>query len=98
MVHVLLLILLLLPIWLGDAGGEKSLHVTTTAIASNILERNPGGLIIYDVKCSRFLDGIIREHGGSHLRAVSLFRRLLAVRRAAFDRPLSSGSSSSPPR
>jgi phosphomannomutase/phosphoglucomutase len=34
---------------------------------ADILERNPGGLIIYDVKCSRFLDGIIREHGGEPL-------------------------------
>jgi phosphomannomutase/phosphoglucomutase len=35
--------------------------------AGDILDRNPGGLIIYDVKCSRFLDGIIREHGGEPL-------------------------------
>jgi phosphomannomutase/phosphoglucomutase len=34
---------------------------------ADILGRNPGGLIIYDVKCSRFLDGIIREHGGEPL-------------------------------
>jgi phosphomannomutase/phosphoglucomutase len=34
---------------------------------ADILERNPGGLIIYDVKCSRFLDTIIREHGGEPL-------------------------------
>ena len=35
--------------------------------AADVLERNPGGQIIYDVKCSRFLDGIIREHGGDPL-------------------------------
>ena len=35
--------------------------------AMDILERNPGGLIIYDVKCTRFLDSIIREHGGEPL-------------------------------
>ncbi|MDH3525916.1 MAG: phosphomannomutase/phosphoglucomutase [Gammaproteobacteria bacterium] len=35
--------------------------------AADILDRNPGGLIIYDVKCSRFLDGIIRQHGGEPL-------------------------------
>jgi phosphomannomutase/phosphoglucomutase len=34
---------------------------------ADILGRNPGGLIIYDVKCSRHLDGIIREHGGEPL-------------------------------
>jgi phosphomannomutase/phosphoglucomutase len=34
---------------------------------ADILGRNPGGLIIYDVKCSRFLDRIIREHGGEPL-------------------------------
>jgi len=35
--------------------------------AADVLDRNPGGLIIYDVKCSRFLDTIIREHGGKPL-------------------------------
>jgi len=35
--------------------------------AIDILDRNPGGQIIYDVKCTRFLDGIIREHGGQPL-------------------------------
>ena len=33
----------------------------------DILERNPGGQIIYDVKCTRFLDSVIREHGGDPL-------------------------------
>jgi len=35
--------------------------------AIDILERNPGGQIIYDVKCTRNLDAIIREHGGDPL-------------------------------
>jgi len=35
--------------------------------AGDVLDRNPGGQIIYDVKCSRFLDTIIREHGGAPL-------------------------------
>ena len=35
--------------------------------AIDILERNPGGQIIYDVKCTRHLDAIIREHGGEPL-------------------------------
>jgi phosphomannomutase / phosphoglucomutase len=35
--------------------------------AIDILTRNPGGLIIYDVKCTRYLDAIIREHGGKPL-------------------------------
>ena len=35
--------------------------------AADVLERNPGGQIIYDVKCSRTLDGIIREAGGEPL-------------------------------
>jgi len=35
--------------------------------AMDILDRNPGGLIIYDVKCTRFLDAVIREHGGKPL-------------------------------
>jgi len=35
--------------------------------AMDILERNPGGQIIYDVKCTRHLDRIIREHGGEPL-------------------------------
>ena len=35
--------------------------------AMDILERNPGGQVIYDVKCTRHLDTIIREHGGEPL-------------------------------
>jgi len=35
--------------------------------AADILDRNPGGQIIYDVKCSRFVDSIIRQHGGEPL-------------------------------
>jgi phosphomannomutase/phosphoglucomutase len=35
--------------------------------AMDILERNPGGQIIYDVKCTRNLDSVIREHGGDPL-------------------------------
>ena len=35
--------------------------------AMDILERNPGGQIIYDVKCTRHLDALIREHGGEPL-------------------------------
>ncbi len=35
--------------------------------AIDILTRNPGALIIYDVKCTRHLDTIIREHGGKPL-------------------------------
>jgi phosphomannomutase/phosphoglucomutase len=33
----------------------------------DILARNPGGQIIYDVKCTRYLDTLIREHGGKPL-------------------------------
>ncbi|MGB5605949.1 MAG: phosphomannomutase/phosphoglucomutase, partial [Gammaproteobacteria bacterium] len=35
--------------------------------AIDILKRNPGAQIIYDVKCTRHLDAIIREHGGEPL-------------------------------
>jgi len=35
--------------------------------AMDILARNPGGLIIYDVKCTRHLDRIIRDNGGEPL-------------------------------
>ena len=35
--------------------------------AIDILARNPGGQIIYDVKCTRHLNTIIREHGGEPL-------------------------------
>ncbi|MCG6899006.1 MAG: phosphomannomutase/phosphoglucomutase [Gammaproteobacteria bacterium] len=35
--------------------------------AIDILARNPDALIIYDVKCTRHLDTIIREHGGKPL-------------------------------
>lgn len=36
-------------------------------LAMDVLSRHPGGEIIYDVKCSRHLDRIIREHGGKPL-------------------------------
>lgn len=36
-------------------------------LAMDVLSRNPGGDIIYDVKCSRHLDRIIRGHGGKPL-------------------------------
>jgi len=32
--------------------------------AADVLERNPGGEIIYDVKCTSNLDRVITEHGG----------------------------------
>ncbi|MCX8098210.1 MAG: phosphomannomutase/phosphoglucomutase [Casimicrobiaceae bacterium] len=32
--------------------------------AADVLSRHPGAPIIYDVKCSRLLDRVIREHGG----------------------------------
>jgi len=35
--------------------------------ASDVLSRNPGGMIIYDVKCSRNLDAVIRDQGGEPL-------------------------------
>ncbi|MCZ2135142.1 MAG: phosphomannomutase/phosphoglucomutase [Burkholderiales bacterium] len=35
--------------------------------AADVLSRNPGATIIYDVKCTRFLDRHIREHGGNPL-------------------------------
>ncbi len=35
--------------------------------ALDILTRNPGAQIIYDVKCTRHLDKMIREHGGKPL-------------------------------
>jgi phosphomannomutase/phosphoglucomutase len=35
--------------------------------AIDILDRNPGAQIIYDVKCTRHLDAVIRDHGGEPL-------------------------------
>jgi len=35
--------------------------------AIDILKRNPGAQIIYDVKCSRHLDNLIESHGGQPL-------------------------------
>ncbi len=50
-----------------SAGGVVWPDRVLMLFARDILERNPGGQIIYDVKCTRFLDGIIREHGGQPL-------------------------------
>lgn len=35
--------------------------------ATDVLARNPGGMIIYDVKCSRNLDSVISSQGGEPL-------------------------------
>jgi len=35
--------------------------------AADVLSRVPGGTVIYDVKCTRLLDGWIRRHGGEPL-------------------------------
>ncbi|MCL7463080.1 phosphomannomutase/phosphoglucomutase [Pseudomonas sp. NW5] len=35
--------------------------------ARDVLSRNPGAQIIYDVKCTRALAGLIRQHGGAPL-------------------------------
>lgn len=35
--------------------------------AADVLKRQPGAEIIYDIKCTRLLDGWIREHGGKPL-------------------------------
>ena len=35
--------------------------------ASDVLTRQPGAQIIYDIKCTRLLDGWIRQHGGEPL-------------------------------
>ena len=61
-----------------DGDGDRLGVVTSTGdiiwpdrvlmlYALDILTRNPGGQIIYDVKCTRHLDKIIREHGGKPL-------------------------------
>jgi phosphomannomutase/phosphoglucomutase len=36
-------------------------------LAADVLSRNPGAQIIYDVKCTRNLAGWVREHGGEPL-------------------------------
>jgi phosphomannomutase/phosphoglucomutase len=61
-----------------DGDGDRLGVVTSTGnvvwpdrvlmlFVMDILERNPGGQIIYDVKCTRHLDTLIREHGGQPL-------------------------------
>jgi len=36
-------------------------------LAMDVLSRNPGALIIYDVKCSRHVASVVAEHGGEPL-------------------------------
>lgn len=36
-------------------------------LAMDVLSRNPGALIIYDVKCSRHVAAVVAEHGGEAL-------------------------------
>jgi phosphomannomutase / phosphoglucomutase len=35
--------------------------------AKDVLKREPGATIVYDVKSTRYLDGVIKEHGGKPL-------------------------------
>ena len=37
---------------------------TMMLFAKDILQRNPGGIIVFDVKCSRHLPMLVREYGG----------------------------------
>ncbi len=48
-----------------DETGATILSDRTLAIiAADVLERHPGGTIVYDVKCSRLVDAVIRDQGG----------------------------------
>ncbi len=49
----------------SDEHGATVLSDRTLAIiAGDVLERHPGATIVYDVKCSRLVDDVVRDAGG----------------------------------
>lgn len=55
--------------------------------AADVLSRNPGAPIIYDVKCSLHLERVIREHGGEPVMAQT-GHSLIKAKLKALDAPL----------
>ena len=49
---------------IDETGRKISADWLVAVFARDLLDRYPGGKVRYDVKCSDFLDGFIRRHGG----------------------------------
>lgn len=54
-----------------EAGGFISADRVILILAKDILTRNPGKQILYDVKCSRLLEDLIPQYGGKPLMHVT---------------------------
>jgi phosphomannomutase len=75
-------------VFLVDEQGERLSGSTTTSIvAKNILEREPGASIIHNLICSRSVKDVIEAHGGTAIRSRvghSFIKHLMAETDAAF--------------
>ncbi len=52
-----------------DKGVPVSGSTTTSIVAAGILDRHPGETVVHNLICSRAVPEIIREHGGTPVRA-----------------------------
>jgi phosphomannomutase len=52
-----------------DLGVPVSGSTTTAIVAAGILDRNPGETVVHNLICSRSVPDVIREHGGTPVRA-----------------------------
>ena len=70
-----------------DKGVPVSGSTTTAIVAAGILDRNPGETVVYNLICSHAVPEIIREHGGTPVRARvghSFIKQIMAETGAIF--------------
>ena len=70
-----------------DKGVPVSGSTTTAIVAAGILDRHPGETVVYNLICSHAVPEIIREHGGTPVRARvghSFIKQIMAETGAIF--------------
>jgi phosphomannomutase len=70
-----------------DKGVPVSGSTTTAIVAAGILDRHPGETVVHNLICSRAVPEIIREHGGTPVRARvghSFIKQIMAETGAIF--------------
>ena len=70
-----------------DQGELVSGSLTTAIVAAEMLEKNPGAIVLHNLICSKAVAEVIREHGGTPVRTRvghSLIKAVMADTGAAF--------------
>jgi phosphomannomutase len=70
-----------------DLGQPVSGSTTTAIVAAGILDRHPGETVVYNLICSHAVPEVIREHGGTPVRARvghSFIKQVMAETNAIF--------------